>query len=98
MSSSNNSGEGFKILIFFCVMVFLVLYLFNLGPFEKSYTPAPTYYNNYGGGSQPSFTGMSNCNKCECPGWPVGRSKNLKCGRNLGGGRICTHTYEEHGL
>lgn len=50
------------------------------------------------GGRNPSFTGMTNCSKCECPGWPVGRSRNLKCGRNLGGGRTCTHTYEEHGL
>ncbi len=48
--------------------------------------------------SNPSFTGMTNCNKCECPGWPAGRSKNLKCGRNLGGGRTCNHTYKEHGL
>lgn len=59
MSSSNNAGEGFKILIFLGVMAFLVMYLFDLGPFAKSYTPTPTYYNNYGGGSQPSFTGSS---------------------------------------
>lgn len=57
MSSSSNSGEGFKILIFLGVMVFLVMYLFDLGPFKESYTPTPTYYNNYGGGSQPSFGG-----------------------------------------
>lgn len=72
MSSSNNSGEGFKILIFLGVMVFLIMYIFDLGPFKKSYTPTPTYYNNYGGGSQPSFTGTRrNCkgdhNTCDCP-------------------------------
>lgn len=67
MSSSNNSGEGFKVIIFLGVMVFLVMYLFDLGPFEKSYTPTPTYYNNYGG-SQPSFTGNKyDCERCLCP-------------------------------
>lgn len=73
MSSSNNSGENFwGVAILIGAVILGAMWLFDAGPFEKSYTPTPTYYNNYGGGSQPSFTGTRrNCrgnhNTCNCP-------------------------------
>lgn len=72
MSSSNNSGEKFLGVLIIGVCIIAGMWLLEIGPFKKSYTPTPTYYNNYGGGSQPSFTGTRrNCrgnhNTCDCP-------------------------------
>lgn len=59
MSSTNNSGEKFWGFIFIGAMIIAGMWLLEIGPFEKGYTPTPTYYNGYGGGSQPTFTGSS---------------------------------------
>lgn len=51
MSNSNNSGEKFFGFIIVGACIIAGMWLLEIGLFEKSYTPAPTYYNNYGGGS-----------------------------------------------
>lgn len=80
MSRSDNSGEGFKVFIFLGVMIFLIMYLFDLGPFEKRYSsPSPAYYN-YGGGRQPSFTGNKyDCERCFCPRYEEMSPFNSDC-------------------
>ncbi len=45
----------------------------------------------------PSFTGMLKCNKCSCPGWPVGLGKNSTCTNVISiSGKVCGHKYTDH--
>ena len=47
--------------------------------------------------SQPSFTGMLKCSKCNCLGWPVGLGKNSKCTNVISiSGEKCGHKFTEH--
>ncbi len=42
------------------------------------------------------FKGSLGCMKCSCSGWAGSLSKGGICGRKIGTGKICTHTYVEH--
>jgi len=89
---SDNSDDTFAKWFFGILAVVVIMWIFELGPFEES-TPAPQPIVNSWNGS---FTGHLSCNKCRCPGWQGGSNPYNQCGRRLSNGKICTHNYYDH--
>ena len=87
--------------IIFVGVVVAFMWLFDLGPFEKSYEPEPVdvYRTNQGG--QPTFTGGGHCEKCAeeglfCKGWAGSSSHGGTCGRVVAAGKTCDHYWTAH--
>lgn len=74
------------------IIVVALMFIFEIGPFERS-IPAPQPVSN---GWNGSFKGNLGCKKCSCPGWQGGSNPYSQCGRRLSNGKICTHNFYEH--
>lgn len=60
MSNSSSNFPWTGIIFIGCIIV-LIMWIFDAGPFEKSYVPTTNYSSPYSSGSQVSF-GSSNTN------------------------------------
>ena len=85
-------NRDLKLFLFFAAFIVALLWVFEAGPFAKRYPPT----NSFGGCYEPTFTGGLSCNKCGCTGWAGSTSHGGECGRKIGAGVYCTHTYTEH--